>query len=117
MSAILPRRLFLLALVALAIAGCGQPVREDRSITFSGDGSQSGFQHGNEGVFVVEAEGEAPKKIFQPGDDVVATSPPLWGPTDKRLLFTTARPVHGETDPVHLLAARRGRGRQTVGAL
>jgi hypothetical protein len=72
------------------LAGCGQPVREDRSITFSGDGGRAAFQHGREGVFVVAGEGAAPEKIFQPGPDVIATSAPLWSPTDKRLLFTTA---------------------------
>lgn len=88
------RRLLLaLAVLSLNLAGCGQPVREDRSIRFSDDGSQAAFQHGREGVFVVEAEGAAPKKIFQPDPDVVALSSPLWSPTDKRLLFTTARLV------------------------
>ncbi len=91
MSPIARRNLLPLALVVLGLAGCGQPVREDRSITWSSDGSRSSFQHGREGVFIVEGEGSAPKKIFQPGPDVVATSAPLWSPTDKRLLFTTAR--------------------------
>ncbi len=87
------RSLLALIFLTLCLAGCGQPVREDRSIHFSDDGRQATFQHGREGVFVVEDTGAAPKKIFQPGPDVVAVSPPLWGPTDKRLLFTTARLV------------------------
>jgi tetratricopeptide (TPR) repeat protein len=90
-----PMRRLLLPLLfwTLGLTGCGQPVREDRSIRFSDDGQQAAFQHGQEGVFIVEDAGAAPKKIFQPGPDVVAVSPPLWSPTDKRLLFTTARVV------------------------
>src|SRR5262249_4663935 len=46
-----------------------------------------------EGVFVADKEGGGLMKIFQPGDDVLATSPPLWSPDGKRLIFTTARAV------------------------
>jgi hypothetical protein len=83
-------------LLSLTLAGC-QQVRENRTITFSSDGDQAAFQHGRDGVFVVESEGAAPQKIFQPSADVVAVSPPLWSPTDKRLIFATARP--SETTP------------------
>jgi len=85
-----------LLLLSLTLAGC-QQVRENRTITFSSDGDQAAFQHGRDGVFVVESEGAAPQKIFQPSADVVAVSPPLWSPTDKRLIFATARP--SETSP------------------
>jgi hypothetical protein len=74
----------------LLMIGC-QPVREDRSINFQRDGDQVGFQHGKDGVFIADVNGGAAKKIFQPADDVIATSPPLWSPTDKRLIFTTAK--------------------------
>jgi len=74
----------------LLVIGCGQPVREDRSINHQQDGDAVAFQHGNNGVFVADKDG-APKKIFQPPADVLATSSPLWSPTDKRLIFTTAK--------------------------
>jgi dipeptidyl aminopeptidase/acylaminoacyl peptidase len=74
----------------LLVIGCGQPVREDRSMNYEKDGDAVAFQHGNNGVFVADKDG-APKKIFQPPADVLATSSPLWSPTDKRLIFTTAK--------------------------
>jgi hypothetical protein len=88
-------------------AGC-QPVREDRSVNFDKNGDQVAFQHGDNGVFVADKNGGPPKKIFQPAADVVATSTPLWCPTDGRLIFTTAKrvgadvkakPLGGEGDP------------------
>jgi hypothetical protein len=88
----------LVPLLLLGVAAGCQPVREDRSIHFSGDGGQAGFQHGREGVFVVEGEGQAPRKIFQPGPEVIATSAPLWAPTDRRLVFTTARALDPKAD-------------------
>src|SRR5262249_31620187 len=37
----------------------------------------------------------------QPGPDVIASSPPLWSPTDRRLIFTTAREAKaGASRPV-----------------
>lgn len=99
--------LFLVAGLALP-AGC-QPVREDRTITWSAQGDAVGFQHGREGVFVADRAGGGLLKIFQPGDEVLATSAPLWAPAGGRLAFTTAKaaspgtPVprqdHGEPDP------------------
>jgi hypothetical protein len=86
-------RTFCLLLPTLAL-GCAQGVRENRSIHWSSDGRQVVFQHGREGVFVAEGEG-APKKIFQPGPEVTATSPPLWSPTDRRLIFTSGKPAPG----------------------
>jgi tetratricopeptide (TPR) repeat protein len=77
-------------LFLLLAAGCA-PVREDRTITWSGQGDSVGFQHGQEGVFVADREGGGLRKIFQPGADVLAVSPPLWAPSGGRLIFTTAR--------------------------
>ncbi len=80
------------ALLTLAIvsAGCGQPVRQDRTIEFSRDGKQVAFHHDSEGVFVAAHDGGTPTKIFQPDENVLATSRPLSSPTDGRLLFATA---------------------------
>src|SRR5262245_64829487 len=44
---------------------------------------------------VAGEEGGPPRKIFQPGPDVLATSTPLWSPDGRRLLFTTARDRSG----------------------
>ncbi|HEV3004231.1 MAG TPA: hypothetical protein VGX78_07200 [Pirellulales bacterium] len=77
-------------MATLFLAGC-QPVQEDRSITWSGDGKEVGFQHGKEGVFVADRDGQGLEKVFEPGPEVLATSTPLWSPTDRRLIFTTAR--------------------------
>ncbi|MCX7423500.1 MAG: hypothetical protein NT013_28735 [Planctomycetia bacterium] len=79
----------LLALVIVS-AGCGQPVRQDRTIEFSRDGKQVAFHHDSDGVFVAAPGGGIPTKIFQPNEDVIATSRPLSYPTDGRLLFATA---------------------------
>jgi Tol biopolymer transport system component len=84
-----------LILTVLAL-GCGQPVREDRSINWSSQGDAVGFQHGKEGVFLADKEGKKLTKIFEPGPDVIATSTPLWSPTGKRVIFTTARAVQGQ---------------------
>ena len=83
-------RVVLLTLVGFVIWGCGQPAREDRSIHFSGDGTQVGFQHGNDGVFLANPAGGAPRKIFQPATDVIAVSTPLWAPNGKEVIFCTA---------------------------
>jgi hypothetical protein len=105
----------LLPVLVLA-AGC-QPVREDRTITWSASGNSVGFQHGRDGVFVADREGGGLTKIFQPGADVLATSPPLWHPAGGRLIFTTARvprgdtplpsPVRGEPDPAGRVFAQQ----------
>jgi hypothetical protein len=78
------------------LAGCGQPVREDRSINWSKEGESVGFQHGQEGIFLADKDGGKVNRIFQPSPEVVATSPPLWSPSGKRVLFTTARSVSGQ---------------------
>ena len=80
----------LFALAAFVLWGCGQPAREDRSIHFSADGSQVGFQHGNEGVFLANPAGGPPRKIFQPTADVIAVSTPRWAPNGKEVIFCTA---------------------------
>jgi hypothetical protein len=85
------RRLSLPFFVSLFFTGCASGVREDRTIHFAPDGRQVGFQHGRDGIFVAETEGAEPTRIFQPDEDVIAVSAPLWSPTDKRLLFTTAK--------------------------
>jgi hypothetical protein len=87
----------------MAAVGCGPGVREDRSLTFSGDAGLTGFQHGQEGVFVADTAGGRPHRIFQPGPEVVAVSSPLWAPNDRRLIFTTAdrvdRPAVAAREP------------------
>jgi hypothetical protein len=90
MSSVL-RRLSLPLLVSLFLTGCGAAVREDRTILFAPDGKQVAFQHGRDGIFIVETEGAEPTKIFQPDPDTIAVSAPMWSPTDKRLIFTTAK--------------------------
>ena len=84
--------------VCVSLAGCGG-VRQDRTITFSADGAQVGFQHGEEGVFVADKDGGGLVKVFTPGRDVLATSTPLWAPDDRRLLFATARSAEKEPAP------------------
>src|SRR3979409_60923 len=76
--------------VMVFLAGCGQPVREDRSINWSRDGASVGFQHGQEGVFLADKDGGKLTKIFQPDPNVIATSTPIWSPAGKQVLFTTA---------------------------
>ncbi len=72
------------------LAGC-EGVREDRTIEFSAGAESVGFQHGEQGVFVADKNGGGLKKVFQPGSDVLAISTPLWSPSGRRLIFTTAR--------------------------
>ncbi len=86
--------LLIVASAVLGVSGC-EPVREDRAIQFSSDGESVSFQHGNEGVFVADANGEEPQRIFDSAD-AVAVSSPLWSPTDKRLIFTAAYPADKE---------------------
>lgn len=83
---------------AVALFGCGG-TREDRTITFSAGGDKVGFQHGREGVFVADKEGGGLTKIFTPDKDVIAVGTPLWAPNDKRLIFTTARPLSKDAKP------------------
>jgi len=90
----------LLAFVGF-LAGCGQPVREDRSIHCSKGGESVGFQHGQEGVFLADKDGRKLTRIFQPDPGVIATSTPLWSPAGRRVLFTSARSPGGQP-PVNL---------------
>jgi PAS domain-containing protein len=78
--------------IAWLAAGCAAPVREDRTIEFTRDGRQVAFQHGREGVYVADREGGEVIKVFEPAENVVATSRPLASPTDGRIIFTTAEP-------------------------
>jgi tetratricopeptide (TPR) repeat protein len=91
--------LCVVALCGLGLIGCGQPVREDRSVTFSKDGNQVGFQHNEDGVFLASKDGGAPVKIFQPDANILATSTPLWSPDGQKVIFTSARSQDG-TPPV-----------------
>jgi hypothetical protein len=86
-------------LACSALTGCAEPVREDRTITWSADGQGVGFQHGRDGVFIADKEGGGLKKIFHPDDDVLAVSTPLWAPDGKRLIFATARAPQGWPAP------------------
>jgi Tol biopolymer transport system component len=90
------------ALLGLLLAGCGPAVRQDRTITWSAEGKAVGFQHNEEGVFVADKEGGTLEKIFQPGPDVLVASAPLWSPTDRRLIFTTARDPNPPPTPQFL---------------
>jgi hypothetical protein len=94
----LPGFLCALVLALTLLPGC-RPVREDRRINFSADGRNVAFQHGSEGVFVAGSQGEALKKIFQPDKDTLAISSPLYSPTDRRLIFTTARGLQPDGQP------------------
>src|SRR5262245_35645065 len=88
-----PRVLCCAVLLAALLSGCG--VRENRQINFSADGTSVGFQHGKEGVFVAAGDGGGLRKIFTPTKDTLAVSSPLFSPTDKRLIFTTAKAANG----------------------
>ncbi len=56
--------LTMLAVLSLMIVGCGEPVRQDRTIEFSRDGNQVAFQHDQEGVFVADPHGGPATKSF-----------------------------------------------------
>src|SRR5437588_2629200 len=93
----------LVMLMSLGGSGCGQPVREDRSINWSQEGQGVGFQHGKEGVFLADQQGNKLRKIFQPGDGVLATSTPLWSPDGQKVIFTTARNAGNDPVPFQVL--------------
>jgi hypothetical protein len=80
--------------------GCGQPVREDRTIQWSGEGKSVGYQHGQDGVFLADQDGGKLTKVFQPASDVIATSTPLWNQAANQVIFATARPRPG-SQPVN----------------
>jgi len=83
-------------LLLVLLAGCGVGVREDRTIEFSSDGGQVAFQHGQDGIYVANSNGEGLTKIFQPEENVLATSRPLACPTDGRLIFATACSIQND---------------------
>ena len=89
-----------LVVVVAASSACCQPVKEDRTVTWSSQGDNVGFQHGDDGVFVADREGGGLERVYQPGPDIVATSTPLWSPTDGRLIFTTARNPNQPAGPI-----------------
>src|SRR5262249_54804116 len=82
-------------LLLFLATGCPPAGREDRTIAFAPQGNAVGFQHGQEGAFVADNQGGGRPRIFQRGEDVLATSTPLGAPDGKRLLFPTARPAEG----------------------
>jgi WD40 repeat protein len=73
----------------VVVGGCSG-VQQDRTITVSHDGSQVAVQHDRDGIFVADSETGEITKIFDPPQNVVAASSPLWSPHDKRLIFATA---------------------------
>lgn len=87
--------LFLIGSLLLMIAGCSEPVQEDRTIHMAPNSNSAGFQHGRDGVFVAR-EGQL-EKVFQPDANVIATSGPLWSSDGTRLIFTTATPLEAQT--------------------
>ncbi len=83
--------------VLFCVTGCmSDPVGEDRAADWGRDGGAIAFQHEQEGVFVADKEGNKVTKIFEPDESVLATSRPLYCPTDGRLIFTTAYALEGE---------------------
>jgi hypothetical protein len=90
---------FAVAWFSLALSGCGSRARQDRAISWSAEGQAVGFQHQEAGVFIADKDGGQLEKIFQPGPDVLVTGTPLWSPTDRRLLFTTARDPNRQPAP------------------
>ena len=99
-----------IALWSAVVVGCGPAgVRQERSIGWSIDGQGVGFQHNEEGIFVADKDGDRLVKVFQPGPEMLVASTPLWSPTDRRLIFTTAcdpnrpagarPPAPAESDP------------------
>ncbi len=89
------------AFIALVfLSGCGQePVREDRAADWSRGGDAVAFQHDTEGVYVAGKDGQGLTRIFEPDASVLATSRPLYSPTDGRLIFTTAYDPEGQQRP------------------
>ncbi|MEM8883634.1 MAG: hypothetical protein AAGD14_06190 [Planctomycetota bacterium] len=81
-------RLFVLVWI---LAACAEPVREDRTIAWSAQGHAVGFQHGDNGVFLADADGGKLERIFEPGEKVIATSTPLWSPAGDAVVFAAAR--------------------------
>ncbi len=72
---------------------------QDRSISVSSDGKQVAIQHDEEGVFVIDPMTNKPRRVYQPGPDVWATSSPIWGPDGKSIIFTVACAADGQPAP------------------
>ncbi len=88
------------SLLLCMFAGCSNTVTEDRTITYSADGDSVAFQHGTQGVFIVESESGQLEKIFQPDEKTLATSTPLWSPDRKSVVFTTAVDIDQDSEEV-----------------
>jgi tetratricopeptide (TPR) repeat protein len=78
-------------LCAVVAAGCNQPVREDRAMSWTAGGDRGGFQHGPNGVFLTDPKGGPPVLIHKPGPEVIAVGAPQWSPDGRKVVFTTAR--------------------------
>lgn len=86
-------------LLLTVTAGCStQGVPEDRTIQFSEDGNSVAFQHGDEGVFV--RRGGKLYHIFKPETGTIASSTPLWSPTNDAVIFTTCKSVKVRRNPL-----------------
>jgi hypothetical protein len=91
-----PRLLGAMAFFPLFLLGCGQGVREDRTAAWSPNGQGVAFQHGRDGVYIGNEDGQPPRQVLNLPSDAIAASTPLWDATGKRLLLTTARLAPGE---------------------
>lgn len=87
----LPRIALVAATLYVTGCGSGDGVREDRSIHSAADGGALSFQHGDQGVYV-SIDGQL-QQVYQPTEDVLATSTPLWAPDSGRMIFTVATAV------------------------
>ena len=92
----LPRIALVAATLYVTGCGSGDGVREDRSIHSAADGGALSFQHGDQGVYV-SIDGQL-QQVYQPTEDVLATSTPLWVPDSGRMIFTVATAVKNSTN-------------------
>src|ERR1700730_3692453 len=84
----------------VVFSGCSQePVREDRAADWAREGNTVAFQHDQEGIYAADKQGAQLTKIFQPDETVLATSRPLYSPTDGRLIFCTASGSDVQPEP------------------
>ncbi|MBS0260311.1 MAG: hypothetical protein JSS02_00015, partial [Planctomycetes bacterium] len=95
------RNTFLVVVAVCLLSGCGgEPVREDRAADWNRSGDAVAFQHPEQGVYVARKDGDGLAQIFAPDAKVLATSRPLFCPTDGRLIFTAAYDPEGKPRPV-----------------